>query len=289
MGKLAVWHHAGSAPIKGRVILIHGICEHSGRHLNTVNFLNSHNFDVVRFDLRGAGHSGGPRQYIDHFNDYIDDTMAVFNWIQSNLDPTPLFLMGHSMGGAIAIHVAPKIQSLLKGLVLSAPAYIAGSAVPPLKVLIGRAINQVIPKFRIRGDSDKTCLSRIQRVNEEYYQDPYSFHFNTVRQGSEVLNAMAEIPKIVPKITIPTWMVHGTHDRLILLKGSFEILMTLGSKDKTLWINLGGFHEPHNDLGQVDYFRNLQYWLEAHAAEIVQSDILHFENRPKKRLEHPLR
>ena len=70
LGLLTVWNH--SVPeARARVLLIHGLSEHSGRHLNTINWLNENRIDVVRFDLRGAGKSGGRRQWIDSFQNYM--------------------------------------------------------------------------------------------------------------------------------------------------------------------------------------------------------------------------
>ncbi|MBI3295171.1 MAG: lysophospholipase [Deltaproteobacteria bacterium] len=261
VGKLAVWHHETARP-KGRIILTHGICEHSGRHLNTVNAFTAAGYEVVRFDLRGAGRSGGPPQYVDRFSDYTDDLLSIFNWTQAKLNPLPLFLMGHSMGGLITLHATPPIQKLLQGVILSAPAFITGSAVPPIKIAIGRLINRLYPQFRIPSTSDQGCLSRIPEVIANYNNDPQSFHFNTVRQGDQVLKAMADIPNVCPKITTPTLLVHGSHDRLILLEGSYRIFRMLGSRNRVLAILPGGYHELHNDLDRAELFQTLQFWLD---------------------------
>src|SRR4051794_35258147 len=106
LGPLAVWHHAPEKDAIARVCLIHGICEHSERHLNTINACLENRLEVVRFDLRGFGRSGGRRQYVERFEDYVTDVARVFNWVHRELPPLPLFLLGHSLGGAIATHFA---------------------------------------------------------------------------------------------------------------------------------------------------------------------------------------
>ena len=95
LGHLAVWNHpvVSGAP-KARVLLIHGIGEHSGRHKNTCNTLTSNGYEVVRFDLRGAGRSGGRRQHIEQFTDYVDDVVHVFNWTCSQLQPLSYLPLG---------------------------------------------------------------------------------------------------------------------------------------------------------------------------------------------------
>lgn len=278
LGKLALWHHpvpgSSNGTPRGRVVLVHGICEHSGRHLNTINALGEFGYEVVRFDLRGSGQSGGRPQYIERFSDYTDDLHAVFGWAQSQLPTLPTFLMGHSLGGAIALHGSLPIQKLLKGLILSAPAFLTGSAISPAKIRVGRFINRVYPAFRIPGSSDHGSISRIPEVVESYYLDPLSFHFNTVRQGDEILKALDKIPEIIPQLKLPVLLAHGTHDRLIRVEGSFEILRGLGSRDRTLVLIPGGYHELHNDLCQKEFFQQLKFWADAHCESVKTEEVV---------------
>ena len=39
----------------------------------------------------------------------------------------------------------------------------------------------------------------------------------------------------------------------------------LSSKDKTLKLFDGGYHELHNDLGKEEYFKTLTDWLNLHS------------------------
>ena len=141
LGPLAVWRHrADKAPPLARVLLVHGLSEHSGRHRNTIQFLLSAGFEVVRFDLRGSGRSGGRRQWCARFEDYVDDTSRVFSWICSDLDPLPLFLLGHSLGGTIGIFFAASYGKVLEGLILSAPAFYPGPSIAGWKIKLGKLI-----------------------------------------------------------------------------------------------------------------------------------------------------
>jgi alpha-beta hydrolase superfamily lysophospholipase len=135
VGPLAIWQHKSNAGNPTcRVLLIHGLGEHSGRHGNTIQFLNSVGIEVIAFDLRGCGHSSGKRQWIESFRDYVQDTATVFDWAEKTLSSLPLFVLGHSLGGAIAICFTEQYQKLLQGLVLSAPAFKVGSEITPAKI-----------------------------------------------------------------------------------------------------------------------------------------------------------
>ncbi len=261
IGPLAAWLHEPTKKAHCRLLLIHGLGEHSARHLNTVNFLNSLGVEVIRFDLRGAGKSGGERQWIDKFDDYVEDAGKVFNWICTHRDPLPLYVLGHSLGGAIAIYFGARYASQLKGLILSAPAYIAGDAISPLKIAVGKVIQRFAPHLRLPGSLDLSNLSRDPQVITDYANDPLACHFNTLRQGNEILRAMEEVPVQLPALKLPVAIFHGTMDRVIRPEGSFQILEKLPGPDRVLNLVPGGYHELHNDIDKEAYFTMLSQWL----------------------------
>jgi len=263
LGHLAVWQEKTDSP-KARVLLIHGLSEHSGRHANTYEYLNSKGFEVVRFDLRGSGRSGGRRQYVERFENYVEDAAQVLNWIETTLPPLPLFVLGHSLGGAIAIYFTSIYQKRIRGLILSAPGHRVGGSISPLKISAAQMLSKIVPKLRIPGNTDYGVLSRDPAVAEAYAKDPLSFHHNTILQGSEILRAFDGICETCKKIQIPVFIAHGSHDRLVMLSGSYEILQTLKSQDKYFAILPGGYHEPHNDLDKQEYFCLVSDWLSKH-------------------------
>lgn len=265
--KLAVWStDPVTNPPKARVLMIHGVSEHSGRHLGTEQALLNAGYAVVRFDLRGAGRSGGRRQWVRHFDDYVEDVGSVYRWICRELPPAPLFLFGHSLGGAIALTFLEAYQKAFLGCVLSAPAYQLGGAINPLTIAVGRQLVKILPTLRIPATSDKTAISKDSMAVKAFLEDPLCCHTTTLSQGKAVLDQLPKLPLIASKIDLPIQILHGSLDQLIRLEGSFELLQKLGSKDKTLNIIPGGFHEPHNDIEKNEFFSLLILWLDRQLA-----------------------
>ena len=263
LGSLAVWHHIpADLPARARVLHIHGISEHSGRHLNTVEALLASGIEIVRFDLRGMGKSGGRRQWVAHFEDYVHDTTRVFNWIHRSLPRLPLFIFGHSLGGAIGTHFAALYGKELRGVVLSAPAFQVGSGVSAFKIALGKVLRHLAPTMMLPDFSDNNGISRDPEVVKAYRNDPLTCHFATVQQGTEIIRALGEMPERAREIRVPVVIAHGSLDSIIRLEGSFELLTQMPSHDKTLHILPGGYHEPHNDLGKEEYFSLVCRWME---------------------------
>lgn len=259
--KLAVWKHEPEhQSASARVLLIHGISEHSGRHINTVQSLLSQGIEVICFDLQGAGKSGGKRQWINQFQDYIDDTVMVFNWIMRSLNPLPVFVLGHSLGGTIALSFAAIYGDELAGLILSAPAFKLGQGVSPFKVAVGRMLNPLIPTLRVPGNLAQ-YISRDKKVVDDYMHDPLTCHTHTLRQGHEVVEAFENALEPCERVRCPVLIVHGSADRIIKLEGSYEILQNLASRDRTLFVLPNSFHELHNDLDKEVYFQFLNQWI----------------------------
>ena len=266
VGGLAVWREKAQGRPVARVLHVHGINEHSARHHRTFTALTAMGIEVVRFDLRGSGQSGGPRQYIERFEEYVDDVSAVYGWICRELEDLPLYVMGHSMGGAIAIYFAAHYDRLLSGLILSAPGFLVGEVVPPVKIAVGRALARFFPHLRLPKPAESPAISRDPAEVAAFAADPLCPNYNTLAQGAAVLDAFAKLPGLCASVTVPTVIFHGTADRLILCEGSFELFRALRSSDREFHCLPNVFHEPHNDFDREQYFALLTQWLRKHTA-----------------------
>jgi alpha-beta hydrolase superfamily lysophospholipase len=258
---------------KRRILLIHGLGEHSARHLHTVDSLLEKGFEVIRFDLRGSGVSGGDRQWIEKFDDYVEDASRVYNWIYTNLPKLPLIVLGHSLGGAIAIYFTARYQKELSGLILSAPAFIVGDGISALKIAIGKMVAGFFPRLKIPKSLGHNWISRDPEAVEAYANDPLACHFNTLNQGNEILKALEKIPEQAVRLTLPIVIFHGTGDRIICPLGSFELIKLIPSPSKELHFLPGGYHEPHNDIDKENYFSLLGLWLARQLKQEPQSSV----------------
>jgi len=104
---------------KAVIQLVHGGFEHSGRYQFVVNALIPEGYAIYADDHRGHGKSEGIRNYVDSFDQYIEDERILYDIIKEKHPNLPIFMLGHSLGSFIAIYFTKKYENLLHGLILS--------------------------------------------------------------------------------------------------------------------------------------------------------------------------
>ncbi len=162
------WMPAGHRAV---IALVHGIAEHSGRYGFLAEGANARGVGVVALDLRGHGRSPGERSYVERFEDYLLDVDALVGRAGELAAGRPVFLMGHSMGGAIALRWLTQRQPALAGLILSSAALKLGDDVPRLLVALAPLLSRWLP--HLRGTRiDPQLISRDAAVVAAYVGDP---------------------------------------------------------------------------------------------------------------------
>lgn len=257
----------GTAPPRATIALVHGLAEHAGRYAALATRLNAAGIEVLAIDLRGHGQSPGKRAWVERFDGYLIDADALV--AEAARDDTPLFLMGHSMGGAVAalyaIERVPARGYALAGLVLSSPALAPGRDVPRWMLAMSRIISRIWPTFpAIRIDA--ALLSRDPAIVAANRADPLVHHGAVpARTGAEILDAMARIERGRGALRTPVLVYHGTDDKLTEPDGSRAFGARVGSTDRTLTLYEGGFHETMNDLERDRVIDALIAWIHARA------------------------
>jgi alpha-beta hydrolase superfamily lysophospholipase len=93
------------------VALVHGQGEHIGRYTHVAEWYNRHGFAVTGFDQQGYGRSGGPAR-TRAGNCLLDGRYRTIPAKNIGEVPgVPVFLYGHSMGGAEVLHVLSGTQA----------------------------------------------------------------------------------------------------------------------------------------------------------------------------------
>lgn len=247
------------------VVISHGLAEHGGRYGALAERLVERNYAVYALDHRGHGRSPGGRANIERFACVVSDLGTFVGRAQRQHPGHAAFLIGHSMGGAIALACALQYPDALKGLVLSAPALSAGDAASSLKSWLVRLLSAVAPGVGALT-LPASAISRDPAVVRAYEQDPLVFRGSIpARTLAELLGAMKEFPARVDRLRIPVLVQHGTADSLVPCDHNRPIYAALGqSKTRAIRTYEGLFHEIYNEPERERVIADLEAWLETH-------------------------
>ena len=114
----------------GLILVVHGVAEHAGRYPHVAKVLVGLGLRVAIPDHRGHGRSGGKRLLVRDLSEFTTDLETLRRL--EVVDGRPTYLLGHSMGGEIALDYALDHQDVLAALVLSAPAVLPGDDINPI-------------------------------------------------------------------------------------------------------------------------------------------------------------
>jgi alpha-beta hydrolase superfamily lysophospholipase len=245
---------------KALILLVHGFLEHSGRYEGLCQLLSSEGFEVAGADLRGHGRSEGPRVWVQHFNQYLEDLNLVWNWARNGRDSLPMFFLGHSMGGLITAWWSIEHPGQAAGIILSAPAVQIGRVFPLLQPLAG-LVAWIAPRLKVvrLGASG---LSRDPKVVADFLNDPLVYHDRIpVQTGAEILRSARRLRRRCSQLLDPLLILHGTADRVCELRGSIELIRRAGSRDKTLVAFPDLYHDLFHEPEAAEVISDLLWWL----------------------------
>lgn len=168
--------------------------------------------DVIVFDFRGHGESGGATTLGDK---EVLDLAAVLNYA-ARFDYARVVIMGSSMGGAVAIRFAAAAPEVDAVITIGAFAHkdfsrVAMAGLVLLKWSVSRRVLH------------RTCTTRIERAQPPY--NPRDF-----------------VSKISPR---PLLLIHGEYDSLIPLSHARE-LFAKAREPKQLHVVRRGGHDTEN-------------------------------------------
>lgn len=247
---------------KAILAVVHGYLEHGGRYGFFVDHFAPLGYRVYTFDQRGHGRSGGKPAFVSSFTEYLQDVDGYLRQIQQREgDEHKIFLVGHSLGGLIALRFAIESPEGLAGVVASSP-YIGNKVpVPQAKLLAARLLSRVWPTMLMDANVDPALLSHDSDVVRNYDEDPLVGKRFTVRWSAETLDAQATTLARAPELRIPCLLLQAGADGIADPEVSREFFRRLTAPDKEWKLYEGYYHEIFNEVGRDQVFRDIEEWL----------------------------
>jgi alpha-beta hydrolase superfamily lysophospholipase len=249
--------------VRAILILVHGLGEYCGRFTNHINHFVPLGYAIYGLDHLGHGKSDGEREVIERFADYTEPLTRYYQMVKGWHPGKPVFIFGHSMGGLITCSYLIDHQADFKGAILSAPAIKVSDSISRVTITIGKILSRIAPKAGVIS-LDPSAISRDPGVLEAYINDSLIFQGRTpARLAAEILKTMMRVSAQAEKITLPLIIVQGSKDKIVDPQGAQMLYNKAGSRDKTLNVYEGLYHEIHNEPERSIMFKDVEDWLAA--------------------------
>lgn len=248
---------------RGVVFFCHGLMEHTRTEQVNIDFFGRNRFSIFALDLPGHGLSatGEPDCAIKDAKKLIDTWVAFIHDVSSEtaIRHQPKFWFGHSLGGTVGILVVRRVKSLLNGAIFSAPTvyidanWFAVQALPSLAFLLPGITVQRLDRSNLSHDPaiEKACLD-----------DPLCGKKPVTAQTGRQIKAMTdEIRKFFDRDDYPFLLYHGEADTITPKSNSELLFQKSSSKDKTIHIFPGSYHEVHNEPCRAECHKMIRDWL----------------------------
>ncbi|MGK5090520.1 alpha/beta hydrolase [Deltaproteobacteria bacterium TL4] len=220
---LSGWFIPAHIPEKslGTIIQFHGNAENMSSHWLSLAWLPQNNYNLFTFDYRGYGPSQGTAE----LEGTVKDSIAAIQYVRQrkDIDPRQLFLVGQSLGGALALAAA------------------AGDSRAGIRAII------------IESAFSSYSLIAQEKLNESWvlwhFQWPIAwFLIQDTYNPERMLEKLGETPLL---------FVHGTDDRIVPYHHS-RILYEKAKEPKYFWLvegkgHLQVFHLPAYQKKLLDF------------------------------------
>jgi lysophospholipase len=249
---------------RAAVVVVHGLAEHAGRYDRLGRYLAQAEISTFALDLRGHGRSEGRRGHVPSFGTFLQDLDRFRREVRGLVDPqTPLFLLGHSMGGLIALRYQQEYAGAFSGLIALSPWLATAVRVPRWKITLANTLNRVLPSLPFRARLRSEQLTHDVRMQRAHDDDPLVHDIITPRLFVEVSSAMGTVFQRIDRLRSPALFLLAGADPLVDTERSVAFAQSLASREVTWRVYPGYYHELLNEAKAGPVYRDLRSWLTA--------------------------
>jgi acylglycerol lipase len=253
------WRPAGKPP-RAVVVILHGYKDHSTRYSELADRLAQHGIAVRAYDLRGQGSSGGRRDYVEGFDEFLEDLDIFMKSVRAREPSGKIFMLGQGLGGLIAVDYVLKRKPQLDGLILSAPDLEYQGVPRPFIKMFG-AIMPLVATYSL----DSSKVSSDPAVLKARASDPLITEGNgTARMESEVLSTQDYVGEHVGELQLPLYVVAGSSDQISPAQTAKHFVDDAASPDKDFQIYVRLFHDLLHEPEKEVVMTDISEWIDKH-------------------------
>ena len=241
------------------VLALHGFYEYRHAFEGAGPFLAERGISVYAYDQRGFGGTTG-RGIWAGSDRLVNDVRTVAALLREKHPGKPLYLIGESMGGAVAINVLARTPHVAEGVVLIAPAVWGRAAMNPLQRAVFWVMAHSAPSMKLTGQGLKIMASDNIAMLRALGKDPMVIKGARVDALWGLSNLMDRALETAPALSVPTLVLYGERDQIIPRRPICWMLADLAPSARAA-VYPTGYHMLTRDLGADVVLQDLAGWL----------------------------
>lgn len=255
-----VWQPTG--PERGRIVALHGFGDHKGAFEGLGRRLAEQGFRVLAFDQRGFGEQRD-RLFWPGTEALVAQAREVVTRERARRPDLPLFLLGESMGAAVALLAASGPGAVpIDGLVLVAPAVWGGDSLPPFYRSTMRALAALVPWLRVSGRGLPVRPAEDPELVRALARDPLYLREPRADAVAGLLALMDTAQAAGPALAVRTLLLVPGRDDIVPTRVQLAFAETIAAPDCRLLLYPEARHLMLRDRGREQIWRDLSAWLE---------------------------
>jgi acylglycerol lipase len=258
-----------SDKIRATITFVHGTGEHIQRYQDLFTYFANHGIKVMAFDNRGHGRTA-ERTNSQGKSEGLEKTMEDILYISRETKEPGVkhFIMGHSLGGVVALEFARRYPHEIHGIIASAPALVPGADAKPnaIQIFLVWLFMLIFPSLVMPTHMNTSTLTRDAEQKQIYNEDPLIHGYMSVILASNILELGPLLMSKPDEFRKPLYIAHGSADRLTCPIGSREFFDKVPIEDKVYKAYDGFYHELHNEPieDRKRVYKDYVDWILAH-------------------------
>ncbi len=245
------------------ILGLHGMGDYANAFMELGEQVGPKGIAIYAYDQRGFGRTAA-RPFWSGTASLVNDASDVLTLLRARYPDTPIYLLGNSMGGAVAIIAAATRGHLMDGLILVAPAVWNRDMMPWYQTTPLSILSHSLPWLPLTGRGLDIWPSDNIEMLRRLSRDPRMMSSVRVDLLAGVADIMDLARVRAGDISVPSLLLSGMQDQVIppeAVAALDDELSSLGLPDYHRCLYSAGYHMLLRDLNGPLVIEDIRRWV----------------------------